>query len=136
MGLGSTRYSLSKGNLFKGLASGHPPVSQEGKARAWEQEDEESQTLLEMPLLSCQPGGAGLRTSPASLVCWRHLPWKPEAPGPGPAVPRGALSTARNSSMPLSSKPDCEPHSPSLGSLSSLWHDLPPPLGSQNPGKP
>lgn len=101
--------------MLEGPAAGHRLAPQEGKGRAWEQEDGGSQALLEMPLLSCQPGRAGPRAGQASLVCRRHLPWKPEAPGPGPIVPRGTLATIRDSSMPSSSKPDCEPQSPSLG---------------------
>ena len=62
-----------------------PP--QEGKARAWEREDGGSLALLELPLLSCQPGRAGTTAGQASLVCWRHLPWKPEALRPGPLFP-------------------------------------------------
>lgn len=38
----------------------------------------------ESALLSCQPGTAKPRAGQRSLVCWRHLPWKPKALGPGP----------------------------------------------------
>lgn len=84
------------------LKAGHPlsllepPTPKEGKARAWEREDGGSQALLEMPLFACQPGRTRPRARQVSLVCWKQLPWKPEALRPGPIVPRGALATARD----------------------------------------
>lgn len=69
------------------------------------------------------------RTAPALLPAWqRRGHGRPSILGmleasaletrgseARPFVPRGALATAKDSSRPSSSKPDCEPQSPSLG---------------------
>lgn len=88
--------------------------AREGTARAWEQEDGGSQALLEMPPLSCQPGRARLGAGQASLVCWRHLPWKPEAPGPGPPFPpsQGSSGHCKGLLSALVPQPDCGPTAP------------------------
>lgn len=75
----------------------------------------------ESSLLSCQPGTAKPRAGQGSLVCWRHLPWKPKAPGPGPVVPRQTLASERHVSMPWSSKPGLAAHGPSWVSSSFCY---------------
>lgn len=78
----------------------------------------------ECALISCQPGTAKPRTGQGSLVCQRHLSWKPEARGPGLVVPRQVLASARDFSMSYSSKIDLGGHTPSWVS-SSFWYGLP-----------
>jgi hypothetical protein len=89
----------TRGGEFKSPAASHLPASQ--RARAWEQKGGGSQALLEGPLLSCQPGRARPRAGQMSLVCWRQLPWKPEALRPGPVVPNRALAIAKDFSVPV-----------------------------------
>lgn len=56
----------------------------------------ESRALLAVTLLSWKPGRAGPQAGQMSLVCGKHLPWKPETPK--------ARATAKDSSRASSSK--------------------------------
>lgn len=76
----------------------------------------------ESALLSCQPGTAKPRAGQGSLVCWRHLPWKPKALEPGPLVPRQTLASARDFSMPWSSQARLGGPRPFLGFCYGLPH--------------